>query len=1008
MTAAGPAALALVAALAAAPEGGGEGGWRAITGTVAAPDAGAVPHRPAAAAASAGAAAADTVAEPSAEVERLRAAFAQNPGSAEIADELGYAMYRLGARAEAEAMYRRAVELDARRAPAYVNFAELVSTGADRWQRRDEVLAFLRRGLAALGGDTRGRQSVELALAGFEASVGQLAAARDRVRALLAEPLPLGLQKRAQDRLQAIEEEERARALADWPEPRLPAAALAAVEAAEQALRRDDAAGALARVEPVVLEHPAATGPRYLRARALEALGRHDEASRELRLLVQVRPSHAGALRLYGTILAEHFGALEAERADEALRRALALEPSWDDLRELRRKVAHMRAVRRGAAGVEPPLPAPTPVARAQFDEAQRWMGVDAPAVAADALRRALAESPAYADAAVSLYALTGEEPRATVQALWDHGGALARLAGDMLRTNREDVADRVRPWLDRAVALGAAEARFERALLHVQAGEAEAALADLSAYVASDVAPPRLAEATALRSQLLPGAQASSPEARARMLLLADRPAEAARVLGGSCRAGVAAANLLGLGRIEEYERRPGRALACYRLALAAPAAAGEAGRRAALERIALVGGYAPAGELRGYRGELEQAAAQGIAAAEWALSSLAASQGSWGEAAARAEAFLSRAAADDPLRPRVRAALDGLAVRASEHQARRSLWLRLGLGLAGLLTALLVVLLARRLRRRSVAGALARVPGLYPDVAAVVAELRHDVLKHRASALGLAAADPEARAEVHKLLLEPAPASVAVAEAYERLRRAAAVAGVAVARLEREPVFGPLARKLAQAEALLDRPPGPREAAALAAIDSELRETVGPALAELLAAAPRTRLDPADMARWMRAGTSEGEAGDTAANGGAGHGAGNGARPPLQPGLHLPALDLELPITPEALHTIISNLVRNAVSALASARDPRVLLRVEEGRDAAGRQLVTFLVADSAPATLSLADIEQRDGQRGLGIVRDLVRRWGGYLVVRPEPAPFVKAVGAAFPLTPAPPPS
>jgi hypothetical protein len=60
----------------------------------------------------------------------------------------------------------------------------------------------------------------------------------------------------------------------------------------------------------------------------------------------------------------------------------------------------------------------------------------------------------------------------------------------------------------------------------------------------------------------------------------------------------------------------------------------------------------------------------------------------------------------------------------------------------------------------------------------------------------------------------------------------------------------------------------------------------------------------------------------------------------------------------------------------------------------------MVSLLVADSAQSTLSLDDIEQRDSQRGLGIVRDLVRRWGGYMIVREEPAPFVKSIGAAFP--------
>ena len=79
-------------------------------------------------------------------------------------------------------------------------------------------------------------------------------------------------------------------------------------------------------------------------------------------------------------------------------------------------------------------------------------------------------------------------------------------------------------------------------------------------------------------------------------------------------------------------------------------------------------------------------------------------------------------------------------------------------------------------------------------------------------------------------------------------------------------------------------------------------------------------------------------------------------------------------------------------------------MLVRVEETQDAAGRRLVTFLVADSAPATVALDEIEQRDGERGLGIVRDsgppLGRAPGGAA----EQPPFQKAIGAAFPVQPA----
>jgi signal transduction histidine kinase len=61
----------------------------------------------------------------------------------------------------------------------------------------------------------------------------------------------------------------------------------------------------------------------------------------------------------------------------------------------------------------------------------------------------------------------------------------------------------------------------------------------------------------------------------------------------------------------------------------------------------------------------------------------------------------------------------------------------------------------------------------------------------------------------------------------------------------------------------------------------------------------------------------------------------------------------------------------------------------------------MVTLFVGDSAPATLTLEAIEARESGRGLAIVRDLVRAWRGHLIVRPEPAPLTKLVGASFPL-------
>jgi predicted Zn-dependent protease len=779
-----PVVVATAQAQSPPPDPGG--GWRSVLGTVAAGDPAAVSpdYQEGVARLRAG----DTAAG----VERLRAAFTQNPTSAAVAEELGVGLTTLGARHEAESHLRKAIALDGRRSNAYVSLADLLSGSPDRWQRQAELAAFFAQGLTALtavADEGRGRQALGIAVAGFEASVGQLADARRRLQTLLGEALPAALRQRAQARLAAIEEEERARSLADWPEPALPPADAAALAAAERALDGatagqggGEAQAALAAVTPLVQRHPGSSRARFLRARALNALERWDEEVRELALVLQLRPSHARAWRMLGQTLALRGGVIEAERADEALRRALALEPSWDDLRELRQKVARKRQ----GAGDTPPAPAPPPPtdkARRLLDDAQRWIGVDAAEVAAVSLREALADSPAYVEAAAALYGLTGEVPEATVQALWQHGPSLARLSEALLRVGgtgegKDKATDRVRPWLDRAAALGAPEARFVRALLLVEEGNTSAALTELAAYAASDVTPARLGEALALRGSLQTTPEAGAPEARARTLLLAGRADQAARLLGGACRPGAGVPSLLELGRIEEHEGRPSRALDCYRMALAAAGAGNQAGaaagRRAALERIALLGGYAPAEALPGFAAELERAAQAGVVGADWALARLHTHAERWSEALARATAFLARAPADDPLRPRAEASLVDL--RRRDHDVRwwRQLWSWGAVAAAGLVLLALVLRALQRRRAWDVATAIERAPDVFPEVAAVVAEVRHDVLKHRASALGLLD-DPSAgapsrehiREEIRRLLVEPVPASVAVTPA-------------------------------------------------------------------------------------------------------------------------------------------------------------------------------------------------------------------------------------------------
>jgi tetratricopeptide (TPR) repeat protein len=925
-------------------------------------------------------------------VELLKRAVARDPGRAAYACDLGFVLVRLGARREAEALYLRALALEPGDARAYIDLADLLASSPERWQRHQEVLALLERGAQAVSDDGRSRQQLALATARFEQSVGRVAEARRRLEALARAPATPVVRKQTNDLLEALAEDERALALADWPAVPLDGGERARLTEIERAL--DEApARALERASALVAAHPTSAAARFARARALVALHRFDLADRELTLLLQLQPSHAEGWRLLGMVLTEHGSAIDSARADEALRRALALEPSWEELRTLRRRLGERR-LDPGPAPASTPHAPPSPRAQQLYEDAQRWLGGDTQEVARGALTEALADSPAFVEAAAALYALDNAAPAATETALWSDGEGLTRLAREFLRVRQDaETTELARRWLDRAVALGFGEALFARALLRAELEDGEGALADLAAYATSDVNPPRLAEARALRRSLAPTAPGrGAPVALARQLLLADRAREARRVLGGTCRPGLAAEVLVELGRIEEYEGRPREALACHRLALSG---SGGAARAGALERIARIAARAPIEELRAITGELTEADAANIPAATWALARLGRADERWQAAAALAERFLAIAPPGDPLRAEAARAEPDLHARSSEERRTRAFRLRLS-AIAGSSVALLglALLLVRRLRGRTVAGALARTPDLYPDVAAVVAEVRHDVLKHRASALGMLGTTVTAREEIARALREPQPTSAVVANGYDRLRRAAAAAGVHLRPIEREPLFGPLQRALARAEALIDRA---GNGTALAALDRDLRERHGPALAALLTLVPRTRLDPAQMADWLRnlaeadAGTTDGDAGLAARS--------NAVR--LTPALHMQTLDLEVPLPADALHTIVANLVRNALSALRDSNDPRVLVRVEQQRDATGRRLVTVLVADSAEGAVSLDLIEQRDGQRGLGIVRDLVRRWGGHVVVRAEAAPFVKAVGAAFPM-------
>jgi tetratricopeptide (TPR) repeat protein len=942
-----------------------------------------------------------------AEAARLfAAAVERDPGNVGYATDYGFALGRLGRRAEAETLLRGAIDKDPHRLYAWVNLAEIYADDPSRWERRDAIIAFLERGLEALKDDRKRRLNLVLGIANFERAIGRSTAARARLKPLLAvdaePPLSRAERKRVLDLLEALALDDRAHALEDWPRPDVARDDVARANTAALALDDGQAHQALVTADPLVRRYPTWPRARVLRARALEAAGRVDEAARDLDIAVNLAPSNAVAWRMLGKILAQHGGALEADRADDALRNALTLEPGWTDLRELRDKLARRRAVdstqnRPGRVTI------PSDIARSLYQQAEEWIHVGDPVgLGRELLDQALADSPGFVAAAVSSYALSGKLPQPTLDALKDDGPGLWALAAGVRKlgqtgkkaANSDEVEALVRPLIDRAVALDVQEARFTRAIARAAAGDRAGALVDLTTYVAREPNPEHLAEARALRAEIEDrGGQRAdvqpSPQLLARIRLLEDKPESALRALGGSCTRDVPADRLVALGLVNEYAERLAAARTCYEMAANGGGAFGASG----LARAANLAARLPETELRkADRRTLAAAAASRIGAAEWALARLAEADGDRTSALARAERALTLAAGNttdgdrwvEEARAATKRLTSSLQVDADVRRNRRQISL---LSVVVAIATGLGVLARRRWGGRTVARALRRRPGLFPDVARAVGELRHDVLKHRASVLGSLSDEDAPRLEILRTMTEPRPTSVVVATIYERVAQAAAGQGAKLRALPREPVFGALHRDLARAEALLaSTSAGAGGDTELAAIDERLRGRHADALVALLQLGPRTRLDAATLSAWIA--SVEASARQT----------GGGW---TAPALSLADLAVDFPIEHDALAAIFMNLLRNAQAAVAGQEDGRVIVRIDRSRDVTGRQEVSLSLGDSATSPLTLETIEARESGRGLAIVRDLVREWRGHMVVRPEAVPFTKVVGASFPL-------
>ncbi len=929
-------------------------------------------------------------------VESFNAALRKDPRNASLANDLGLANARAGRREDAEKSYRLAIQLRPRRWLAYGNLADLLSTADDRWERADATLALLERGVSLTSGEAKA--SLSLRIAAFEASVGRTAQARQRLAALEEQKPGAEVLRRARELLDRIADEERARALEDWPDPSASAAQRAGLADAERKLALGDARGALAAAETLCAAQPAWRPARWLKARALDAIGRLDEEARELRVLTQLAPNDASAWRSLGQVLAEHGGVLEVERADAALREALALEPSWSELWLLRARLAlrqgraqdalrhldkyqrsggtspdaaRVASAARAQAGLDPQAPAPavavgrepSAAARALLQQAGSAESLQS---ARELLAQAVDDSPSFVEAAAALYALSGAVPEKTLLALQDDGPGLLELSARVRRAG--GLPALVVPWVDRAVQTGTPEARFARAQLRLEQGDRAGALDDLLAYAASPD-PQHLEEARTLRAQLVSPSRAEIALLQARRRLAEDRPEAALAVLGDRCEPGIPSGRLVAIGEVREFSGDLARALECYRLASPSPVA---------LRRLARLAERNP--DPRAWE-ELRAAEAQGIPEALWALARIDLAAGRQNAALMNIERFLAQASPDDPGLPQASAARDSI-LRSSTAAARTRA--RIRIALAGGASLLLAAIAAWLWAGSTLHSALRRAPRLFPHLARAVNEVRHDVIKHRAGVLGMLADPGSRREDVARALLAPEPASQVVFRHYAALRKAARAQGVTLRRLGREPVFGPLFRDLARAEALL-RHPG-EGSAELARLDERIRLLHADRLAGLLRLGPRTRLDAGAVAGWIRdveAETRRGGASWTA------------------PSILMKGMEVEFPVERGALSTIFANLLRNAQAA---ARGGEVIVRLGEERDAAGRNLMVLLVGDSSEHGISLDAIERRESGRGLGLVRDLTREWQGHVVVRPEEPPWRKAVGACFPAPPA----
>ncbi len=316
----------------------------------------------------------------------------------------------------------------------------------------------------------------------------------------------------------------------------------------------------------------------------------------------------------------------------------------------------------------------------------------------------------------------------------------------------------------------------------------------------------------------------------------------------------------------------------------------------------------------------------------------------------------------------------------------------------LGGLAAIVGVVGLPLWWRRRSRHGVgigqlLERAPGAYRDVARVLSAIRHEVLKHNTTVLGVVAdalddGDPDPAFWAAERLFAPRGAVVRFRGYIGELVQLGGAHGVHLNLRWRDPVLGPLIAAmdgLSAVERDLRAGRGRRLAETLRQLSDRLNTDGYRALGRLLADICVLQVHEA-LVRDVYAAVA--------------------AEPAFRAHQRLP-LEVQLPTEPivvrlfrSDLEDILANLLRNSLAATVEAANAdRLGVRVAlEDDPITGIERVQLRVLDNSPRRLSTAMIRGRYIGRGLGLAVDLISRAGGSIHVEAEPG-WSKAVVVRF---------